>query len=156
MKAFVDNLGRTWSLAINVTALRKIRAVLKIDLYKMLEKEPQKFDETLSDPMALVDLLFVLCQDQALAQSISDEDFGAALFGDAIEKAVEALVQELIDFFPNARVRAGLKMMRAKIASIRDQALTQMESELELLTPEIILGNLTARQSKLSGSSPGS
>ena len=45
----------------------------------------------------------VLVQDQARTLNVTDEQFGTALAGDAIENATKAFLDELVDFFPGAK-----------------------------------------------------
>ena len=60
-------------------------------------------DKIANDPCLLVDILWVLVQDQARTLNVTDEQFGTALAGDAIESATKAFLDELVDFFPGAK-----------------------------------------------------
>ena len=84
MHSFVDNSRRTWEVAINVTAVKRIRGLLGIDLYALVDDGFKSLSKLVSDPVTLADVLYCLCKDQADKQSISDEDFGRALSGDVI------------------------------------------------------------------------
>jgi hypothetical protein len=77
-----------------------------------------------------------LCKDQADKQSISDEDFGRALAGDAITQAADAFVEELIDFFPDARARASLRKAIEAGKTVRDKVLSHAEKILDSIDPE--------------------
>ena len=80
-------------------------------LYQVVDDGLQALGKLVSDPVRLADVLYCLVKDEADARQVSDEDFGRALAGDAITAAAEAFVEELIDFFPDARVRAGLRQV---------------------------------------------
>ena len=82
------------------------------------------------------DVLYCLCKDQADKQSISDEDFGRALAGDAITQAADAFVEELIDFFPDARARASLRKAIEAGKTVRDKVLSHAEKILDSIDPE--------------------
>ena len=45
--------------------------------------------------------------------SVSDEDFGSAMAGDSVDAATQALLDEVIDFFPEAKRRAFRKILSA-------------------------------------------
>lgn len=139
MRSFVDSMGRTWAVGVNVATLKKVKGFLGLDLYQLLEKEPEKFGEILGDPITLVDVLFVLCQDQAATLGVSDEAFGRGMFGDVIEAASLVLVEEMIDFFHNPRVRAGLKKMIQTSELVKAKMLDQMEANIENLTVEKLI-----------------
>ena len=81
-------------------------------------------------------MLYCLCKDQADKQSISDENFGRALAGDAITQAADAFVEELIDFFPDARARASLRKAIEAGKTVRDKVLSHAEKILDSIDPE--------------------
>lgn len=110
MKSFKDSNGRTWLIEINVTAIKKVRAICGLNLVDIIQLEGGKpnteiLDKLSADPCLLVDVLYVLCKDQADLDKISDEEFGRRMNGDAIEAATTAFLEEMIDFFPEAKRR---------------------------------------------------
>src|SRR5262245_29421790 len=121
MHTFNDNAGRNWTVAINVAAVKRVRGLVGVDVYKLVDDGFKPMAALLSDPVQLVDVLYCLCKEEADARKVSDEDFGRALGGDAIHHAAEAFVEELIDFFPNAQARAGLKRVVAAGKKVRDR-----------------------------------
>ncbi len=88
-------------------------------LYQVVDDGLQALGKLVSDPVRLADVLYCLVKDEADARQVSDEDFGRALAGDAITAAAEAFVEELIDFFPDARVRAGLRQVAHGRSGVR-------------------------------------
>ena len=136
MHSFVDNSRRTWEIAINVAAVKRIRGLLGIDLYALVDDGFKSLSKLVSDPVILADVLYCLCKDQADKQSISDEDFGRALAGDAITHAADAFVEELIDFFPDARARASLRKAIEAGKTVRDKVLSHAEKILDSIDPE--------------------
>jgi hypothetical protein len=142
MHTFADNLGRTWYVAVNVTTIRRVRAALDVDLYQLVDDGMQALGRLVADPVQLADVLYVLCKDDADSKNISDEDFGRALAGDAITSAAEALVEELIDFFPDERSRAALRRVIAAGREVRTKLLTHAETMLEAINPDECASNL--------------
>jgi hypothetical protein len=137
MHSFVDNSRRTWEIAINVAAVKRIRGLLGIDLYALVDDGFKSLSKLVSDPVTLADVLYCLCKDQADKQSISDEEFGRALAGDAITQAADAFVEELIDFFPDARARASLRKAIEAGKTVRDKVLSHAERILDSIDPEV-------------------
>jgi hypothetical protein len=96
----------------------------------------KSLSKLVSDPVTLADVLYCLCKDQADKQSITDEDFGRALAGDAITLAADAFVEELIDFFPDARARSSLRKAIEAGKTVRDKVLSHAEKILDSIDPE--------------------
>lgn len=118
MKTFTDNTGRTWTLLVNVATIKRVRALCGVDLNSIIEVEDGKpttklLERLSTDPVLLVDVLYAVCRPECEQKGVSDEDFGAAMAGDAIEQATSALLDEVIDFFPEAKRMAFRKILSA-------------------------------------------
>ena len=119
MKSFTDNTGRTWTLAVNVGTIKRVRALCDVNLANIITIDSgttPKVDllERLgSDPVLLVDVLYAAIKPEADAKGVTDEDFGRAMAGDAIEMATTALLDEIIDFFPETKRRVFRKILDA-------------------------------------------
>ena len=136
MHSFVDNSRHTWEVTINVAAVKRIRGLLGIDLYALVDDGFKSLSKLVSDPVTLADVLYCLCKDQAERQSITDEDFGRALAGDVITQAADAFVEELIDFFPDARARASLRKAIEAGKAVREKVLNHAEKILDSIELE--------------------
>src|SRR5262245_66052332 len=101
MKTFSDNAGRIWTLQINVDAIKRVRDLAEVNLLEVVEGK--LLERLISDPVLLCDVIYSVCKPEADAKQVSDEDFGRAMAGDAIEAATTALLEELVGFFPQAR-----------------------------------------------------
>lgn len=152
MHSFRDNAGRTWTVVINVAVVKRVRGLVNIDLYKLIDDGFKPLGALVADPVQLADVLYCLCKDEADAKSVSDEDFGRALAGDAITLAADAFVEELIDFFPDARARASLTKVLAAGRKVRDRLLVHAETVIETLDPAAEANKLIAS----FGNSPAS
>ena len=119
MKTFTDHTGRTWILAINVGTIKRVRALCDVDLCSIISIEkngkPQidLLERLATDPVLLVDVLYAVCKTEADSRNVTDEEFGRAMAGDAIELATAALLDEMIDFFPEAKRRVFRKILDA-------------------------------------------
>lgn len=155
MKSFTDNQGRTWGIVINVDAIKRVRSLLQIDLLGIVEGK--LVEELIRDPVKLCDVVYVLCKPEADARSISDEDFGRAMAGDAIDNATTALLEELVDFFPSPRDRANLQKvlrltwkMMDKAREVIEQRLSSGEIEKEAEQVLVNVGGLSSTVPELS------
>ena len=135
MKSFTDNLGRAWTLVVNVATIKRVRALCGVDLNSIIEVEDGKpttklLERLSTDPVLLVDVLYAICRPECDSKSVTDEDFGAAMAGDAIESATAALLDEVIDFFPAAKRLAFRKILSAS-RRFEQAARTRMQTMLE-------------------------
>ncbi len=153
MHTFADNLGRTWYVAINVATIRRVRAALDVDLYQLVDDGMQELGKLVSDPVRLADVLYVLCKEDADGKNITDEDFGRALGGDAITAAAEALVEELVDFFPEERSRAALRRVIEAGRQVRTKLLEHAETMLDELNVDSCASALISSYSSSRASS---
>jgi hypothetical protein len=124
MKAFTDAQGRAWTVVVNVSAVKRVRDLLDVDLMGVAGGD--LLSRLADDPVLLVDVLYVLCKVEADAKGMSDEDFGKGMVGGVLDEAASALMKELLDFFPSAqRARALgklLKVMEAQDAAMQEAA----------------------------------
>jgi hypothetical protein len=111
--------------------------LLDVDLIEGVVKEGV-IDELATNPILLCDVIYAICKPEADKQNITDEQFGQAMAGDAIELATEALLEELVDFFPEAKRRVlrkamgRFKKMEMKALEVADKYLEDPESEKEM------------------------
>lgn len=153
MRTFTDNAGRTWDIIINVASIKRVRGVLGIDLYALIDDGCKPLGELVADPVRLADVLYCLCKEEAEKKGVSDEDFGRSLYGDAILRAADAFLEELIDFFPDPRTRASLRKLIAAGKKIAARLLDHAETVLDRLDPEVEAKQLIASFGSSLGSS---
>ena len=135
MRTFQDSAGRTWTIAVNVDAVKRVKALLGED---MLDIE-HFFPRLLADPILLCDTLFAILKPQAEAQNVTDIDFARAMAGDAIAHARKALVEDYVDFFPDASQRELLREALARYGELTLQMKELAKARLKRasLPPEI-------------------
>jgi len=129
MKTFQDNAGRTWTVSITVDAIKRVRGLLEVDLLEVVGGK--LIDRLITDPVLLCDIVYAVCKPEADAQSVSDEEFGRAMAGDAIEHATTALLEELVSFSPSPRDRANLKRVLETTRRVMDKARDLVEQRIE-------------------------
>jgi len=103
MGQFKDSTGRDWRIEINVATVKLVREILKVDLLDL--DGGTLIKQLIDDPVLLVDVIYVVCQDQAIDSGVTDQQFGRAMSGDAIDRATQCLLEALTDFFPQHRRR---------------------------------------------------
>ena len=151
MRKFEDSKGRAWEVEINVTAIKRVKDLLGVDLMDALDGK--LIERLAGDPVLLVDAVYCLCKDQADRESVSDEDFGRAMAGDAIERASEAFLEELVASFPQPR-RGLLAKALGKLKTLEATAIRMGEANLDSGDLERQLQE--AMSGALSGNLPGS
>ena len=65
-------------------------------------------------------MLYVVCKTEADANGVTDEQFGEAMAGDAIDQATKALLEEIVDFSPSPRDRARARRVLEKATEMID------------------------------------
>ena len=153
MKTFTDNAGRTWTLAINVDVLKRVRGLVDVNLLDILDGK--LIERLYRDPVLLCDVVYAVCKPEADARSVSDEDFGRAMAGDAIEQATKALLEDLVLFSPSPRDRANLQRVLETTWRVMDKARDLVEARLATVDAEQIVAQALATSGTSSGSAPG-
>lgn len=128
MRNFIDSSGRVWVVDINVATVKRVKALAEINLLEVVQGD--LIERLSTDPVLLADVLYAVCQPQALREQISDEAFGQALAGDVIDRATTALLEGLIEFFPEPRRRL-LEKATAKYRQVQTKALELLEANLD-------------------------
>lgn len=149
MRTFKDTAGRDWTISINVATVKRLRDVLQVDLMDVIEGDLLR--RLYSDPILLVDVVYVLVKPQADELGVTDEQFGAAMGGDSIEFATKAMVEEIVDFFPNRRDRERAKKVLAMFDQTVLRAQDKMDLRLESPTFRKELDSLVENAGELSG-----
>ncbi|MBK9128179.1 MAG: hypothetical protein IPM13_10305 [Phycisphaerales bacterium] len=154
MKTFTDNAGRTWTLAINVGAVKRVRDLLGVDLLSVFESD--LIERLYRDPVLLCDVIYTVCRPEADALGISDEDFGRAMAGDAIDHATQALLAEVVSFFPSPRDRANLQALLTKAQAVMDRARDKVEAAVLAIDPGRLVDQMLGPSGGSSGAAPAS
>lgn len=127
MRTFQDSAGRTWTLSVTVDAVKRVRDLLKEDLLDV-ESVLQRL---MLDPVLLCDTIYCICKPQADAMQISDAQFAQAMAGDVIAHAKTALIEEIIDFFPDKMDRENLRIALQRFNAMANRAKELIKKKLE-------------------------
>lgn len=140
MRTFQDRDNRVWTVAVDVNAIKRVRALCDVDLLEIVGGD--LLERLTSDPVLLCDVIYAVCKPEADGRGVTDEDFGRSLVGDAIDRATDVLLEDLIGFFPSQKRRV-LELAMKKIAALEDvvvqAALARLESgEVEARLRELL------------------
>ena len=164
MRQFTDTKERVWDVELNVRQMKRVRDALGIDLVNVIQAgkdgavATDTLDRVANDPILLVDILWVLCEGQAKAAGVTDDDFGSSLAGDSISDATRAFLDELVDFFPGARrlfLRKAVDLARkyeTENLGLLEKALNSTEFEERLKTS--LMPPAASRESAASPPAP--
>ena len=158
MKTFKDNAGRTWTVTVNVDAIKRVRSLLDVNLLDAVDGK--LLERLVTDPVLLCDVIYCVCKPEADTKNISDEDFGRAMAGDAIEHATTALLEELVDFFPLGKRRVlqkalgKLKTLEAKALAVAEKRIDSPELEAEMEAALNSIGSSSGNSPEPSVSPP--
>ncbi len=151
MHTFRDNAGRSWEVAVDVAAIKRVRSLLGIDLLGVLDggqrnDSPTKgFDPITRDPVIFVDVLYVLCKLEADRIGVTDEEFGRALGGDALREATDAFTEAFISFCPNPRDRTRMRRAVEHMSTLLEHARVTLDNTLEQRIEQVVNSHLAAR-----------
>ena len=139
MASFKDSKNRDWIVSVDVATIKVVRARLSIDnqpvdLTQIANKDGVLLDRLARDVCFLVDLLWVLCEEQAPGKNVDEIEFARGLVGDGIDSASSALIEAMIDFFPRER-RELLKAMWAKSQEVETLIMDQAKQDVAEMAP---------------------
>lgn len=129
MPQFKDTAGNAWSITLNIDITRKIKNALGVDLLKSMD-DPKVLQRLGDDIETLVNTLWLCVSEQAATRSIDEGAFCKLLDGETIDQATRALLEALIDFFPESR-RAILRKVADKVKAIEATILATIEEKID-------------------------
>ncbi len=112
-----------WFLPIDGPTLKEIRDTLQVNLTTL---DGSGYEQLANDPITLVDVLYIICREQCERLQISDRDFGRRMAGETIDRATNALIEAIANFFPQSR-RALIKAFAAKNRKVIDLAVKKLD-----------------------------
>lgn len=128
MAQFKDKSSRVWVVELTVDSIKALRANLKLDLADAFKGDA--IQRLSTDPVLLVDAMYLICAAQAKAEGIDSAAFGALFNGDAIGDAVDALTQAIVDFCRNPKARASLTELLRLSKEAENKAIDLVNAKL--------------------------
>ena len=120
MKVIRDTQGREWTIDVNFSAIRRVKAATDIDLTKLVEPNDETFKQLTRDLFLLFDVICALLGPQFEAKGETPESFGESLDEESAEQAALAVLEGTIDFFREQK-RMLLKRAFSKVTKAADR-----------------------------------
>lgn len=114
-RKFTDVFGKDWRVHITVPLVSQVHRETGVMLTSIFSDNLQLLSELSTNLEKLVQVLWVVCEQQSESRGVSPEQFAESLGGDALGDAREALVRATIDFFTSPDQRAAAHLMLDKI-----------------------------------------
>ena len=157
MKTFTDTKSRTWTIELTIDSAKRVRSLLSVNLLELEAGDPPLLTRLGTDVILLLDVIYCMVKPEADKLSVTDEDFGRALGGDAILAAQTAFYEELADFFRSLRRTDMAKAIEAQ-RKVIDLAVQRIETRIDKLdlanVVESTLGELSTSSPASSESTP--
>lgn len=130
---FTDNKDRQWDVCIDAFTVMQIRE--ECDPLFLLNdgKDQNTYTRLREDAVLLCRVIYIICKNQIAARELDERSFYAEVIGTAIDRAMEAVLEAIINFTPTHQ-RDLLKAASA-IASVNDlaskKAISLMKEKIE-------------------------
>lgn len=150
MASFKDRKGNIWDVELVYTTLKRLKDRLGLDVGKLVADELKPLVELYNDPCRMVEVLYVMCEDQIRQRNMSDEDFGRLFDGDTIAAGVEAWESSLITFFQKSNPM--LKKVFDKAKQVTEKSHKLIEAKLDSLSVDEIIAKAQHQKSSAKNS----
>lgn len=135
MQCFKDRNGKQWTLDLNIGTARRVKAECGIDLVNVVTftedgANTSVFQRLADDPYTLVSVIYSLCRQQAADANMTDEAFASLFDAETIESAIEALVQEVINFSQPAKKKM-LMLIFNKTRELKEKAEKRLDNMMQ-------------------------
>jgi hypothetical protein len=151
MKTFVDTTGQSWTIQLTINSVKRVRELLDVNLLDLMGGDPPLLTRLGTDIVLLCDVIFALVRIQADDAKITDEQFGKALGGEAIQAASVAFYDELISFFLGVGRRDVVRAITAQ-RNLIEKAVLRIEMDLGMIDLDKVIDETIG---KLSTNLPG-
>lgn len=138
MRRFTDSHQRDWSVSITVATAKRVRDLAGADILDL--SSGGVFERLWADIVLVGEVLHAVCLPEITERGLSQEEFLEGLSGDSAEAARTALMDEIVSFTPDPRLRQAL-------ARVVQQARGQQAMEIE---------RILTQDGPSSGDAPGS
>ena len=139
MATFNDSVGRTYSFAITLGSVKRVRKALNVDLLNVYDGNPLVGEkERPLDVVAVIDCVYVLVEADAAKHQLADEEWAEAMGPDCMTAAVAAFYSEWTDFFRQLNRPDSAKVIQ-KTRELVGLAVTAAENRVEKIDPSAIV-----------------
>lgn len=122
---FQDRKSRTWELRLDAPTAKRIAEVTGV---KLTDLATDPFLRLSTDPILLVDVIWLLVEKRAQELGIADTEFGENC--PDIDILANALVECVLGFFPLSR-RSQLRSLISETQETHEQAIAETLSQMQ-------------------------
>ena len=127
MSKFADCNGNEWKLHLTYGSASAVQRETGVNL-ALASQSTTWVEIIFNNPGKLIEVLWVLCEQQATHRALTPEQFAYGFDGETIEAAGNALAECVADFFPRSAVG---KKLKAQIPTILKQTDERMIAALD-------------------------
>jgi hypothetical protein len=146
---FKDAENREWTLRLTTGRNRVILDTCGID-FGQIHDGKVFFDLQTSDDK-LAQVLWILCEKQAESRRVTPEDFADSLDGDALDSAMEALIEATI-LFTRRPIRAAVEKVIRQTMEAQIAGMQTIENWVDANGEQVIAQAKAAAEKALSTS----
>lgn len=135
MKPFQTSDGAKYEIAVNVATVKRVRDLTGINLLGLVGDQ-KAVSDLFEDDVKFCEVLCAVVRPQLEAAGKSDDDFFAAINGDVIETAAEALLAEIVNFFQEPRrtlLKTAMDKYTTAYRKVRAEGAAAAEKAMESL-----------------------
>lgn len=133
MRAFKTVDGTEWSVQVNVGTVKRVLDETGLKLTDLFAGD-KRLNAFFADDVQFCLVLAAVVRPQLEERSKTTDEFLSVIDGTCVEQAVEALVGEVADFFPEPR-KGQLKRVMAKYqtahAKLKGECLAEIDRKIE-------------------------
>lgn len=136
MKSFTDSKNRKWIVNVDFAAIKRVQALCNLDLTSIIsvtangKPNVDVLSRLGEDVLLAGSVLYAICKPECDTAGISEDDFYLGLNGDVLETATETMLNEIVDFFPEAK-RLALRKIMANAQRINNRARKELMQILD-------------------------
>lgn len=134
--AFTDAQGRRWHLRLNYALATDLQEKVGVDVRNALKTDG--WLKLYDDPSALLNCLWILCEEKAKNDGVTQRSFFEGFEGETFDGALNAFLDAVV-FFSRDRERP---VIQAAVEKIRQQDQTRMDAWQEVITGDKMTAHL--------------
>lgn len=127
----VTNVPWSWDVELTVGVIEDIKSKADFDL-DIITNDPEKLGMALlTNPRKLVEIAYVICEEQIKFRQIDAADFGRLFNRAAIDGFGNALIEAIVDFYPRSSAgRAIREALPGMLQKMDDKIYTDTKKRL--------------------------
>lgn len=132
---FVDASGRNWNMFLDYQTILRLRKLdPPVDLLALASENPEAkafLTRLADDEVFLISVLHDLLEPEIKRRGMTPEEFGAALIGEALDNALDSLIEGIANFSRpqrGAMIRKVWSKLKSSESSLTRQASTMLDS----------------------------